>query len=151
MPDFDLAPVASMLADWVEGAPDDSLLSRRTRLRAYVRVGRNRFQLGMLLYRVAFDLTLAGRNPALDPTHLQHLIVSAPRRWEDRHLLGAELLHTLEQRGVSVAVDRFEDEQATEASAELLATIASDSGDPDLKGVDWTADEAADDFHFGGA
>lgn len=130
MPQPEHSPVAALLADWVEGAPSDD-------------------HLGMLLTNAAFDLTLQGRTPAPDPQAWEQLVRQGRPGWERRLLLAAEVLQLLRRRGVDVTTDPAAEGLALEEAVERLGAMASASGDPDLKGVDWRITEG--EVHAGGA
>ncbi|MFD8609375.1 hypothetical protein [Streptomyces sp. NPDC059631] len=123
LPNAVLMPAAHMIADWVEGAPDDPRRVRRARLIAYRDVGMNRYGLGRLCVQVATELTLRGKNHGLDPELLEALIQQG--NWHNRLNLAGLTLKTLQDRGVEVTTDRREAELAREEADRVLKTIAA--------------------------
>ncbi|MFE9252891.1 hypothetical protein [Streptomyces sp. NPDC007088] len=144
-----ITPVARMIADWVEGSPDDSRHKRRVRLLTYRRAGQNRYGLGMLLVRAASDLALQGQNPGPESTAWKKLILPGRPYWENRMYLAATVLQILDERHVDVSTYRVSLELAREEAAALLGEMAFATDDPEAKAVDWTS--GMDEEHFFGA
>jgi hypothetical protein len=138
MSEIDHAATAQLVADWVRGEPDDTRQMRRTRLLAYHRVWQHPYQLGMFLTQVAFDRAMAGAAPGAGPREWQQLTRRGGDGWQRRGILGHQVLDLL--RGVDFTTDRVAAVRAKETAAALLAKMAEDSGDPELRAVDWNED-----------
>ncbi|MFE4829832.1 hypothetical protein [Streptomyces sp. NPDC056672] len=96
--DYDVLPAASVLADWIEGRPDDSLEERIVRANRYRRDALVPPRLAALLAEASAHLVLDGRPVAAGPADWRFLTAERPRRWEQRMLLCAAVLHILNQR-----------------------------------------------------
>ncbi|MEU2222712.1 hypothetical protein [Streptomyces sp. NPDC018347] len=96
--DTDLAPVATLIADWITGGS-----SPRGRFAEYRSAALSDYKLGALLMQAYSRLLLDGSSVKLaGPECWEPLIRRRPRAWEQRMLLFAQVSVLLQQRGVAI-------------------------------------------------
>ncbi|MEV5985517.1 hypothetical protein AB0L85_10895 [Streptomyces sp. NPDC052051] len=96
--DTDLAPVATLIADWIAGGS-----SPRGRFAEYRNAALSDYKLGALLMQAYSRLLLDGSSVQLaGPEGWEPLIRRRPRAWEQRMLLFAQVSVLLQQRGVTI-------------------------------------------------
>ncbi|MFF7098069.1 hypothetical protein ACFY9A_37645 [Streptomyces rubradiris] len=105
--DTDVAPVATLIADWIAGGS-----SPRGRFAEYRNAALRDYALGALLMQAYSRLLLDGtRTELAGPQAWEPLIRRRPRAWEQRMLLFAQVSVLLQQRGVAIGEEPDNEEE----------------------------------------